>query len=82
MSEEQSLTEPRIAWRYWSPKYPIFYVAHLPSNGSDYGYTDRRDGAGGPNNTLDKAIELTPWQQTRFAAHCRKVGAVARFQKP
>lgn len=82
MIEEQSLTENRIAWRYWSPKYPVFYVSQISSKGSDYGYTDKRGGTGLGFEMLDKAIELTPYQQTRFAAHCRKVGAVARFQKP
>ena len=79
---EISLTENRIAWRYWSPNHSVFYVSQLPSNGSDYGYTVRREGYPTRGEMLDKAIELTPRQQTRFAAHCRKVGTVARFQKP
>ncbi len=80
---EISKTEKRIAWRFWSKAKPIFYVAQIPSGGSDWGYTDKIHGTSGRHlPTEDYAIALSPYWQRRFAADCRKVGAVARFQTP
>lgn len=76
-NHEQSAAEPRIAWRYWSKARPMFYVSQLPTGGSDWGYTDKPEGAG--PDKLDKAIPLSPYWQKRFAADCRRAGTEARF---
>lgn len=78
---EISKTENRIAWRFWSKARPCFYVSQLPTKGSDWGYTDKRKGVQRGAEFLDAAIELSPYWQRRFAADCRKVGAVARFTR-
>jgi hypothetical protein len=63
-----------IASRYWSIAVPVFYVAAVKpgvlKRGAvgDWEYT----------TAADKAIELTPYQFTRFAADCRAVGVTAR----
>lgn len=78
---EQSDTEPRIAWRYWSAAKPVFYVSQLPGQGGkDWGYTDKPQGVG--PDKLDRAIPLSPYWQKRFAADCRRAGVEARFMKP
>lgn len=59
----------KIAYRYWSQNYPIFYVANLKGKVGDWGYSDK----------ACDAIPLTTYWQKRFAADCKRVGVVANF---
>ena len=58
-----------IAYRYWSPSCPLFYVESLRGKVGDWGYT----------TSADKACGLSPYWQRRFASDCRAVGVEARF---
>ena len=58
------------AWRQWD-RATRFWVAQLPGDdGVDWGYTRKRA----------QAIMLTSYWRRRFAADCRREGAVARFE--
>jgi hypothetical protein len=67
------------AWRFWSENKPVLYVSGLPRNGSDWAYTDKPNGVICNGLICDKAIELSPYWQRKFAADCRRVGAEPRF---
>lgn len=57
------------AYRFWSKKIPIFYVANLKRKVGDWGYT----------TDAKKAIDLSPYWQKRFSADCRRAGVSAKF---
>jgi hypothetical protein len=65
------MNESAIAWRHWSERTPMLYVAALPGRGGvDWGYT--AEGF--------KALPLSRYWQRRFAADCARVGSVAQFR--
>lgn len=65
------MNNDKIAYRQWNER-TIFYVASLPGHPepkSDWGYVTK----------AEQAMPLSPYWQRRFAADCRRVGAIARF---
>lgn len=61
-----------IAYRLWNPAtWLVLYVSDLPGPRGipDWGY----------NKDPKKAINLSPYWAKRFAAHCKRCGAVAHF---
>ena len=58
----------QIAYRFWSPKSPAWYVSEVKGNGGvDWGYT----------TDITKAVVLNINQWKSFAKDCRDVGSVA-----
>ena len=57
------------AYRYWSQKHPVFYVAGVKGDVGDWEYTTDHK----------KAIDLTLKQMQRFSADCRKAGVRPHF---
>ncbi len=67
------------AYRLWSVHpHVTFWVADIPhlkgtkpalKHGVDWGYTQ----------DSKQAIDLTPYRQQRFAAHCRRMRSEVRF---